>query len=162
MLLPDSAGRREAVRRRISADCGETLQLEVLPKGPSGAGPSGRVIYCQRSAVDGESARATGKMSITEAVADILGEVLAFRVGIQEGAILLRRKFEITVQFTAVKKQVQGARRSKVCTGGEYAGIQSQPVHDSLPLPIFDHVSVASLTPANNVFRLDRSMIPES
>jgi len=42
---------------------------------------------------------------MTEAVADVAGEVSAFGIGGQEVAILLRREIEVAVEFPRLRKR---------------------------------------------------------
>ncbi len=55
------------------------------------------------------------KVLITEAVADVAGEVFALGIGVQKVAILLRREIEVAVEFAAPKTQVERALGGKVC-----------------------------------------------
>jgi hypothetical protein len=54
-------------------------------------------------------------MLLREPVADVAGEVLAFGIGGQEVAMLLRRKIELAIEFAAMKTQVEFALGRKIC-----------------------------------------------
>jgi hypothetical protein len=52
---------------------------------------------------------------IREAVADVAGKVLAFRIGGQEVAILLRGEIEVAIDFAAMEAQVERTPSRNVC-----------------------------------------------
>jgi hypothetical protein len=56
-----------------------------------------------------------GKTAVSEAVADVAGEVLAFGIGGQEVTILLGWEVEVAVEFAAAKQEVKRALGSAVC-----------------------------------------------
>jgi hypothetical protein len=54
-------------------------------------------------------------MSITKAVADVSGDVLAFGIGSQEIAILLRWRVKVAVEFAAAEEQIKPAFSATIC-----------------------------------------------